>query len=156
MTLESASPEETMALGRRVAEACEPGTVLALHGDLGSGKTRFVKGLAQGLGIQEAAVTSPTFVLVHLLEGRLRLAHFDIYRLESVDLAALGYYDLREGGVSVVEWADKVDERSWGDHLSISFEVTGESSRRLMIRALGPRGEALLGRLNLSPPSTLV
>jgi tRNA threonylcarbamoyladenosine biosynthesis protein TsaE len=156
MIVETRSAAETGALGRRLGEACGKGELLTLTGDLGSGKTCFVKGLAQGLGIEADAVTSPTFVLMNLHEGRLRLAHYDLYRLDSVDLAALGFYELRDEGVSVVEWADQVDEKHWGDALGVAFEVTGEETRRLMFRARGPRSEALLGRLNLSPPSTLV
>ena len=125
--------------------------LLALIGDLGAGKTRFVKGLAAGLGIAEDRVTSPTFVLMNLYEGRVRLAHFDLYRLESVDLPSLGYYDVRDEGVVVVEWADKVDEKLLGDHVRIEFSLTGEASRRLMLHARGDRSAKFLQALNLSP-----
>jgi len=151
MKVESTSPEETMTLGRRVGAACPPGTLLALVGDLGAGKTRFVKGIAAGLGIPEDAVTSPTFVLMNLHPGRLRLAHFDLYRLESVDLPSLGFYDVREEGVVVMEWADKVDEKLLGDHVRVEFAFTGETSRRLIFHARGERSEKLLRDLNLSP-----
>ncbi len=146
------SPEETGALGERVGEACEEGSLLALTGDLGAGKTRFVKGLAVGLGAaREDQVTSPTFVLTNLYRGRLTLAHMDLYRLEAVDLASIGFYDYRQDGVNAMEWADKVDEKLLGDHLRVAFEVAGESSRRLVFQARGPRSEQLLNRLNLSP-----
>ncbi|HLF94544.1 MAG TPA: tRNA (adenosine(37)-N6)-threonylcarbamoyltransferase complex ATPase subunit type 1 TsaE [Planctomycetota bacterium] len=146
------SPEETGALGKRVGEACPAGALLALTGDLGAGKTRFVKGLAVGLGAaREEQVTSPTFVLMNLHRGRLILAHIDLYRLEAVDLASIGFYDYREEGVIAVEWADKVDERLLGDHLRVAFEVAGENSRRLVFQARGARSEELLRRLNLSP-----
>src|SRR5260221_489034 len=137
MIVESASPESTMALGRRVGELAGPGTLLALVGDLGAGKTRFVKGLADGLGIPEKEITSPTFVLMSLHAGRIPLAHFDLYRLDSVDLPSLGFHDVRDDGVVVLEWADKVDETLLGDHLRIGFELTGENSRRLMLQARG-------------------
>lgn len=146
------SPEETGKVGNRVGEASEAGTLLALTGDLGAGKTRFVKGLAAGLGAaREEEVTSPTFVLMNLYRGRLTLAHFDLYRLEAVDLASLGFLDYREEGVIAVEWADKVDERLLRDHLRVGFEVAGETSRRLVFEARGTRSESLLRRLNLSP-----
>ncbi len=146
------SPEETGALAKRVGEACQAGALLALTGDLGAGKTRFVKGLAAGLGAaREEEVTSPTFVLMNLYRGRLTLAHMDLYRLEAVDLASIGFYDYRADGVIAVEWADKVDEKALGDHLNVAFEVAGESSRRLVFQARGPRSEDLLRRLNLSP-----
>jgi len=149
----TSSPDETGALGRKVGVACEAGSLLALVGDLGAGKTRFVKGLAAGLGAaSEDEVTSPTFVLMNLHRGgRLPLAHIDLYRLEAVDLASIGFYDYRRDGVIAVEWADKVDEELLGDHLRVAFTVEGESCRRLVFQACGPRSQELLHRLNLSP-----
>lgn len=150
MVFETRSPEETEALGRRVGAACEAGSLIALVGDLGAGKTRFVKGLAAGAGVADASkVTSPTFTLMNLYEGRTRLAHFDLYRLDEVDLPSLGFYDVLGEGAVVVEWADKAALPA--DHLRVSFEVTGESARRLMIQAGGPRSRALADALNLSP-----
>jgi tRNA threonylcarbamoyladenosine biosynthesis protein TsaE len=151
MTVDTSSPEETAALGRRIGEACVPGTLLALVGDLGAGKTRFVKGLASGLGIAEDQVTSPTFVLMNLHRGRIPLAHFDLYRLDSVDLPSLGFYDVRDEGVVVMEWADKVDEKLLADHVRIEFALTGERSRRLMLQARGERSAKFLQALNLFP-----
>lgn len=151
MIVETNSPEETAELGRRMGAQCVPGTLLALVGDLGAGKTRFVKGLAAGLGIQEDDVTSPTFVLMNLHPGRLRLAHFDLYRLDAVDLPSLGFYDVRDDAVTVMEWADKVDEKLLGDHVRIEFALTGERSRRLMIQARGERSAEFLRALNLFP-----
>ena len=145
------SPAETSAAGKRVGEACKADTVLALIGDLGSGKTHFTKGVAAGLGIDEKTVTSPTFVLMNLLQGRLPLAHFDLYRLDSVDLPSLGYYDVRNDGVVVLEWADKVDEKLLGDHVRIEFEHIGETSRRLMFQGRGEQSAEFVRALNLSP-----
>ena len=105
-------------------------------------------GLAVGLGVaDEDGVTSPTFVLMNLHEGRVRLAHFDFYRLDAVDLASLGFHDVRDECAVVVEWADKVDGRLLGDHVRIDFSVTGRNSRRLRVRARGVQSEALLGRM---------
>jgi tRNA threonylcarbamoyladenosine biosynthesis protein TsaE len=131
--------------------AARAGTLLALIGDLGAGKTHFAKGVAEGLGIDPKTVTSPTFVLMNLLQGRLPLAHFDLYRLDAVDLPSLGFYDVRDDGVVVVEWADKVDEKLLGDHIRVVFEHAGESSRRLMFHARGERSAEFLRALNLSP-----
>lgn len=150
MIVETASPEETEALGRRIGAAMGAGALIALTGDLGAGKTRFVKGLAAGLGVDPAKVTSPTFTLMNLHEGRIRLGHFDLYRLESADLASLGFFDVLAEGAAVVEWAERAGEAMPADRLSISFEVTGESTRRLMIRAGGPKSRALSDALNLS------
>lgn len=105
----SRSAAETAAAGRARARQLQPGDVLALVGDLGAGKTEFVKGLAAGLQ-SDAAVTSPTFTLIHeYADGRLPLYHFDFYRLEKeAEALALGLdvYFFGEG-VSVVEWADR-------------------------------------------------
>ncbi len=148
LILDTHSPAETAELGRCLGAAARAGTLLALVGDLGAGKTLFVKGLAAGLGA--GAVTSPTFVLMNLYPGRLRIAHFDLYRLEKPDLPSLGFHDYRDDSVVVMEWADRVDERLLGDHLRIEFEVTGEDSRRLMFRASGPASRALLGSSGLA------
>lgn len=151
MNVDTNSPEETAGVGRRLGAVCPPGTLLALVGDLGAGKTRFVKGVAAGLEIPEDEVTSPTFVLMNLHPGRLRLAHFDLYRLDAVDLPSLGFYDVRDDGVVVMEWADKVDEKLLGDHVRVEFTLTGETSRRLIFHARGERSDKLLRQLNLSP-----
>ena len=103
------SPEETRAVGRELADGSGVGTVLALDGDLGAGKTELVKGLAAGLGSREP-VSSPTFTLVHEYHGgRLPLFHFDWYRLERAEeLEEIGYYEyLDRGGVTVIEWATR-------------------------------------------------
>jgi tRNA threonylcarbamoyladenosine biosynthesis protein TsaE len=103
------SPAETRAAGFDLAQSAVSGAVLALHGDLGAGKTELVKGLAAGLGSADA-VSSPTFTLVHEYRGgRLPLFHFDWYRLERVEeLEEVGYYDyLDQCGVTVIEWAVK-------------------------------------------------
>ena len=105
----SASADETVALGRTVAATLRPGDVLALCGELGAGKTHFVKGLAAGLGAT-ASVTSPTFTLIHEYPGgRLPLFHFDFYRLDEEDEALkIGLDEYLDGdGACVIEWADK-------------------------------------------------
>jgi tRNA threonylcarbamoyladenosine biosynthesis protein TsaE len=150
LTIDTASESETASLGRRLGEVCIPGTLIALEGDLGAGKTRFAKGLAAGLGVAEE-VTSPTFVLMNLYEGRIRMAHLDLYRLEAPDLPSLGLFDVLPDSVVVVEWAEKAGGGFPEDRLTVNFEVTGETSRRLMFRAGGPRSAGLLKALNLSP-----
>ncbi len=108
-TITSHSPDETFELGRQFAERLRAGDVVALDGDLGAGKTQFVKGLAAGLG-HEGEVTSPTFTLVHeYTGGRLPLFHFDFYRMESeAEVLRIGLDDyLDAGGVAAIEWAGK-------------------------------------------------
>ena len=105
------SPEETEALGERLAEQLRPGDVVAYFGDLGAGKTAFTRGLARGLGIAEP-VTSPTYTLVNeYLSGRMPLFHFDMYRLGSSDeLFDIGWEDyLARGGVCAVEWSEHAE-----------------------------------------------
>lgn len=151
-SFESHSPRETLRLGRRVGAACGPGIVLALVGDLGSGKTCFAKGVALGLGVAgEEVVTSPTFVLMNLYEGRHPLAHLDLYRLENIDLPSLGFYDVRNRAVVLIEWAEKVPAELLGDHVRVTFEILGETSRRLRFRASGARSGEWLRGLNLYP-----
>lgn len=109
----SRSPAETFAHGESLASALASGTVLALRGDLGAGKTHFVKGVAAGLGADPEEVTSPTFTLVHeYIGGRMPVFHFDLYRLESADeVLRIGLDDyLAENGVVIIEWADKFPE----------------------------------------------
>lgn len=105
----SASEQETEAIGREMAQRLAPGAVVAFTGDLGAGKTAFVRGMAQGLGISQR-VTSPTFTIVNEYEGPTPLFHFDMYRLNgSEDLFDIGWEDyLSRGGVCAVEWSEQV------------------------------------------------
>ena len=128
------SPEETEALGERLAQTLTPGTVLAYRGDLGAGKTAFTRGLARGLGYKEP-VTSPTYTIVNeYLGGRLPLFHFDMYRLSSEeDLWDIGWEDyLERGGICAVEWSENVAAALTGAML-VSIEKTGESTRKITI-----------------------
>jgi tRNA threonylcarbamoyladenosine biosynthesis protein TsaE len=106
--IQSDSVQKTIRLGRRLAENLQGGEILALTGELGAGKTVFVKGIAEGLGIREV-VTSPTFVIVKTYQGRLPLHHMDFYRLNNPqDLETIGFEDYTVGGsVLAIEWAEK-------------------------------------------------
>jgi tRNA threonylcarbamoyladenosine biosynthesis protein TsaE len=105
-----ASEAETERLGRALAAVAAPDTVIALVGPLGAGKTRLVRAIAEALGVDPLAIGSPTFVLHHEYAGRLTVHHFDAYRLrDPAEFEALGVADLfQEGGVCLVEWADRV------------------------------------------------
>jgi len=132
-TFISNSPAETEAIGRRLAEDIDVGSVLALKGDLGSGKTVFVKGLVAGVG-SRAEVTSPTFTIVHEYRaGRLPVYHFDFFRLENREtVARLGLDDYFFGdGVSVIEWADCFPELIPKHARWILFETKSESQRAI-------------------------
>ena len=128
------APEETEALGEKLAKLLRPGTVLAYLGDLGAGKTAFTRGLARGLGCRET-VASPTYTIVNeYLGGRLPLFHFDMYRLTSSDdLWDIGWEDyLDRQGVCAVEWSENVPEAMAGA-LTVRIEKLGDSVRRITI-----------------------
>ena len=139
------SPEETGRLAKSIAERLTGGEVIALTGELGAGKTHFVKGLAEGLGIDPNIVTSPTFVLINEYEGRLHVYHFDAYRLsDTEELEALGCYEMFAGdGVCVLEWADRVVDCLPADHLAIHIEHTGPTTRGISLTPKGPRYQPL-------------
>jgi tRNA threonylcarbamoyladenosine biosynthesis protein TsaE len=133
VTFISNSPAETEAIGRQVAENIGVGSVLALKGDLGSGKTLFVKGVVDGLG-SSADVTSPTFTILHEYRGgRLPVYHFDLFRVENPQaLARLGLDDYFFGdGVSVIEWADRFPEFVPEQARWIFFEIKSETQRAI-------------------------
>lgn len=128
------SPEETRALGCKLAQALGSGAVVAFTGDLGAGKTAFVSGMAQGLGIEER-VTSPTFTIVNEYEGgRLPLFHFDMYRLGSADeLFHIGWEDyLARGGVCAVEWSENVEEALDGDTVRVDISRGEDDNTRVI------------------------
>ena len=106
----SRSEEGTRNVARTLASELQPGATILLSGDLGAGKTAFVKGLAEGLGLDPDEVTSPTFILVHEYRGgRLPLIHVDLYRLDSAELEEIGLdLDLAVSGVVAVEWAERL------------------------------------------------
>ena len=135
-TFISNSPEETEAFGCRFAEKLKPGDVLALTGELGSGKTQFVKGLVAGLSAATAA-TSPTFTLIHEYSGgRLPIYHFDFFRVENGESAErLGLDDYFFGdGVSVIEWADRFPDLLPETARWIAFETKSETQRAITVK----------------------
>ena len=131
--------QETLALGRRLAEMLKPGDVLFLVGDLGAGKSVFARGVAQGLGITEP-VSSPTFTLLNCYQGRLALHHFDLYRLEGDDdFYAAGLEDYVGGhAVALIEWPQQCPESLPENHLLISIEYgTREDERIIRLTSQG-------------------
>jgi len=146
LTIVTEAPDDTLALGRLIARhGLRPSDVIALAGPLGAGKTVFVKGLAEGLGVEKAQpVTSPTFVLLNKYQGRMPLYHFDAYRLRSAaEMFEIGCDEIFFGpGVSVVEWADRVPECLPDERLWIRIEITGPATRRI---TLTPHGERWAG-----------
>jgi len=135
-TFISNNPAETEAIGQRFAKDVNAGSILALKGELGSGKTQLVKGLVAGLG-SGAAVTSPTFTILHeYSSGRFPVYHFDFFRLEDrQSVARLGLDDYFFGdGVSVIEWADRFPEFIPGQARWILFEIKSENARLISVK----------------------
>jgi tRNA threonylcarbamoyladenosine biosynthesis protein TsaE len=129
----SKSEAETVDVGRKVGARLRGGEVLLLVGELGAGKTAFVKGLAAGLGFDAGEVSSPTFTIVHEYRGRLRLQHADLYRLTTAEVDDLGLEDLLdEHTVLAVEWAERWTSPP-PDSVTIRFSHTGEHERRVVI-----------------------
>lgn len=125
--------DATIALGKKIGQQLVAGDVLVLDGDLGAGKTTFTKGLAAGLEIPDI-IKSPTFTIIHeYQDGRLPLYHMDAYRLENGGAEDLGLEEYFDGdGVSVVEWAEFVEDELPTDFLAIHFKRTGDDNTRIL------------------------
>ena len=134
MTRISRSERETEQMGEALAKRLKPGAVVALFGDLGMGKTAFVRGMAAALGSSER-VTSPTFTLVNEYPGKLRLYHFDMYRLSGPEeLFDIGWEDyLDAGGICAVEWSENVASALPPESVRVVIERLDDSSRRITI-----------------------
>ncbi|MDQ4074915.1 MAG: tRNA (adenosine(37)-N6)-threonylcarbamoyltransferase complex ATPase subunit type 1 TsaE [Chloroflexota bacterium] len=142
----SYSPAQTRRFGSRLGALVQPGDVILLRGDLGSGKTHFAQGIAQGLGVTEP-VRSPTFTLINeYQEGRIPMYHIDLYRLEGdEEIATIGLEEyLDADGVVVVEWPEKGERWLPEDALHLYLEHVDDHSRSLTMDANSPRSEALL------------
>ena len=126
--------EETEACGRELAASLGPGSVVALYGDLGAGKTAFVRGLALGLGVTED-VSSPTFTIVNEYPGRLPLFHFDMYRLNSAEeLFDIGWEDyLDRGGVCALEWSERGEGAIGPEAVRVAIRRLDETRREIAI-----------------------
>lgn len=143
-TLRMRSREETERLGERIGAAARPGDVVALSGELGTGKTTLVRGIARGLGIDERRVTSPTFVIVQEHEGgRIPLVHVDLYRLTPAEVSSTGWEEALAGGVVAIEWPDRLGPALPADRLDVSIAHAGGDERDVRIDATGERSALL-------------
>ena len=145
MTIRSGSPDATHAIAAALGPLLEPGDVVSLVGDLGAGKTAFAQGLAHGLGVA-GPVTSPTFTIVQEYEGRLPVAHVDVYRLDTVqDLYDLGWDELVDDGrVTIVEWGDLIAQALPPDHLVVRIDSGAADTDRVL--ELSFHGARWMGR----------
>ena len=145
----SNSATQTFEIARLIGEKLKNGDILALSGELGSGKTCFTKGLAKGLGVSDKyQITSPTFTLINEYPARCKLYHFDVYRLNNyLELEDLGYDEYLSGdGVVVIEWAEKIANHIPPDSIFINFEYVDENSRKMIIRGLKNRLSELIDK----------
>lgn len=134
----SKSEKDTEQIGRDFAKALPGGTVVAMYGDLGAGKTAFVRGMAKGMGL-DCRVSSPTFTIVNEYLGERELIHFDMYRLSDADeLFDIGWEDyLNRGAVCAVEWSENVQDAFFGDEIVVRIEKLSDTERRITIEEGG-------------------
>lgn len=132
-TVESSSPDETIQLAKRFAQTIKPGDVVCLKGNLGAGKTQFVRGFVQGLGLSGDVVSSPTFTIINEYDGKLPVYHFDCYRLEHVEEALeIGAEEYLYGdGVCIVEWPDRIRDLLPPSSKHVTFSITGKNKREI-------------------------
>lgn len=150
LTVHTASARETKTWGRRLASLLEGGELLGFSGELGAGKTCFIKGLARGLNLREEDVLSPTFTMVQEHSGRLNLYHIDLYRLDSATVDDLGLREyLFSSGVAAVEWFERLREAPELQYLAVEISYEGASRRRIEFSAKDERHSHLLERLKL-------
>jgi len=138
---------ETQKLGEIIGTAVTGGTVLALTGDLGSGKTAFVQGLARGLEVpDDYYITSPSYTLINEYPGRVPLFHVDLYRIsDPMDMEDLGLYEiLHNSGIVAIEWADRIERKLLPDSITIRFEITDDDTRKICITAYDLKNATLL------------
>jgi tRNA threonylcarbamoyladenosine biosynthesis protein TsaE len=146
--VESGSMHETKAWGRRLALMLEGGELLALEGELGVGKTCFVKGLAHGLSLREEEILSPTFTMIQEHHGRIPLYHIDLYRLEGVALEEMGLREyLFSDAIAAVEWFERLREGPELSRLAIRLSYSAANRRRIEFVAVGDRYDELLAKL---------
>ena len=140
------SAQQTRELGKRLGELCFENCVITLSGDLGAGKTTLTQGLAQGLGIQKT-ISSPTFTILKIYQGRLPLYHFDAYRLEGSD-EDLGFEEMIDGdGVAVIEWPEFMSREIPEEALRITMRRLEQDQRELFFNAVGKSYETMLEEL---------
>lgn len=152
LSITTHSADKTRQLGQKIGRLVKQPLIIALIGDLGSGKTAFVQGLANGLDVPaEYYITSPTFTLINEYPGRLPLFHADLYRLETVrDLEDIGLDELLyEQGVLAVEWAEKLGDNLSGDYLVLQFEIINADCRKINLIAYGHNGFNLIKALEV-------
>jgi tRNA threonylcarbamoyladenosine biosynthesis protein TsaE len=155
VTIVSRSPAETERAGARLGALLQPGDLVLLTGPYGAGKTCFTRGLALGAEVPDLrVVTSPTFVLMNVYNGRVRVHHLDCHRLSPAEVVDLGLGDDLQDGAVVVEWGERVPPDLAESVLVGAFALTGRTSRRLVFSASGERAGELLEGMRAAPRGT--
>ena len=150
-TFKTFSPEETKGLGKTIGSQLVPGDVVALIGELGTGKTCFTQGLAIGLGVdRNVPVVSPSFTIINEYPGSIPLYHFDFYRIDNIpQVFDLGYEEYFFGeGVTVIEWGEKVDSVLPEKHIKVQLSFQNDDVREIKISGLGKRISHMMRDLN--------
>lgn len=153
MVLYSKSPSETIRLGKQIGRLLNRGDVVALVGELGAGKTQFIKGLSQGAGVARPAyVSSPSFTLINEYKGKMPFYHIDLYRLGGErEAEELGLEEFFQGeGITAIEWSDRIPSLLPDEYLRVQIYYTGKQTRSIELIAKGKRYEELLNRLRIS------
>jgi tRNA threonylcarbamoyladenosine biosynthesis protein TsaE len=143
----SNSPAATQSLGKRIGGKLSAGTVIALSGELGCGKTLLTRGICEGLGVPLRQVSSPTFVLVNEYQGRLPVYHLDLYRLGDIqdgfEIGILDYFTRAESGVMLIEWAEKMISLLPDDMLKVEYNILGDKKREIRFSSKADRFQEL-------------
>ena len=151
-TLLSNSPAATLALGERIGERLQPGSIIALTGELGCGKTLLTRGICAGLDVPLRQVNSPTFVLVNEYRGRMPIFHMDMYQLGAAfDAVEFGFFDYlarAASGIMIIEWAEKIAAVLPDDYLNIKFDILSARKRRLDFTTPGDKFRDTLKELS--------
>ncbi len=134
----SNSEEDTINLGKALGKILKPGDLVLLYGDLGCGKTTFVKGITESLEVDpDLYITSPSFSLINVYEGKYTIYHVDLYRLENIEIEELGLWEFLNEGVVIIEWANKLTQTLKEDYIEIFFDFLNHSKRKLTFIGYG-------------------
>jgi len=149
ITIKTTSVKETIAIGKKLGKLMSPGDVIYLTGELGAGKTCFVKGIAEGLGIRGKDITSPTFIIINEYKGKIPLYHIDLYRIGVIeDLRDIGMDEIVYGkGVTAIEWAERIKDVLPDERLDITLKWVDDKTRSIEIRAFGHHHKEILDKL---------
>lgn len=142
----SNSEKDTINLGKALGKLLKPGDLVLLYGNLGCGKTTFVKGLAESLEVSpNFYITSPSFSLINIYEGKYTIYHVDLYRLETAEVEDLGIWEFLNSGIVVIEWADRLSETLKEDYIEVFFEFLNHFKRKVTFIGYGEWQELLKG-----------